>query len=503
MGHRMKFLKLLGTLKQNKANSTSGDFTTHTAAASTTHTAATNQPDHETQVVTIAGDVAAESSQSKEPETAQNARKRPCVSVAQTDTGTIVLNAKLPWPATIDLPTSYRPEVTKLLQDKDRTKLTRKLRKSFVSRIYEHFSRYTLYPTKQQLLEISQVIIKTFPFLKDTSVGTGYDSWFAQLYDKFRNERKGITDDPEVILHKRRKTKGSEVQPVALKLRRGGINWEPPFPEGEDEVSLKRHKEWLQNECMRRTPDLKRVAERMSLTFPDRRRLMNKNVPLTEVRAEYPALFDFKQIVTEFERILGINTSILDTFQSNLSQVADQIIELGRARKGRKNCLGMEQYLQLLEGEFNDDDETENLTEEKEEVAMAVLPFLLKQTSKGGQSQQQDFVHFIADVNSTTAKSVALQSSFPFIIFEGSLDSPGQIHLAADKQLLCSFTGSLVEAACGLLASYYVFMFNYPVGLKNLFLYLQKCVLHINDAQKLPGSVISLVNDLDSLSKCN
>lgn len=66
MGHRMKFLKLLGTLKQNKANSTSGDFTTHTAA--------TNQPDHETQVVTIAGDVAAESSQSKEPETAQNAR---------------------------------------------------------------------------------------------------------------------------------------------------------------------------------------------------------------------------------------------------------------------------------------------------------------------------------------------------------------------------------------------------------------------------------------------
>ena len=27
---------------------------------------------------------------------------------------------------------------------------------------------------------------------------------------------------------------------------------------------------------------------------------------------------------------------------------------------------------------------------------MAVLPFLLKQTSKGGQSQQHDFVHFIA-----------------------------------------------------------------------------------------------------------
>ena len=38
------------------------------------------------------------------------------------------------------------------------------------------------------------------------------------------------------------------MQPVALKLRRGGINWKPPFPEGEDELSLKRHRvaaEWV------------------------------------------------------------------------------------------------------------------------------------------------------------------------------------------------------------------------------------------------------------------
>ena len=94
------------------------------------------------------------------------------------------------------------------------------------------------------------------------------------------------------------------------------------------------------------------------------------------------------------------------------------------------------------------------------------------------------------------------QNSFPFIIFEGNLDSHEKICLAADKQFLCSFTGRLVEAACRLLASY-VFMFNYPVGWKNLFSYLQKCILHINDAQMLSGSVISLVNELDSLSKCN
>ena len=68
-----------------------------------------------------------------------------------------------------------------------------------------------------------------------------------------------------------------------------------------------------------------------------------------------------------------------------------------------------------------------------------------------------------------TAKQVTLdkEKPFPFIIVEGSLDSPGDRHLEADKHLLCSFSGSLIKATLGLLACYYVFMFNYPVGLNN------------------------------------
>lgn len=98
---------------------------------------------------------------------------------------------------------------------------------------------------------------------------------------------------------KGKNNKGSEIQPVPLKLRRGGINWEPPFPEGEDELSLKRHKEWLQNEAKRRNPDWEKVEKRMKLTFPDRRKLMNQKIELAEVRAQYPALFNFQQVNME------------------------------------------------------------------------------------------------------------------------------------------------------------------------------------------------------------
>ena len=68
-------------------------------------------------------------------------------------------------------------------------------------------------------------------------------------------------------------------------------------------------------------------------------------------------------------------------------------------------------------------------------------------------------------------KQVALEKKepFPFIIMEGTLDAPEEMHLAAEKELLCNFRGNLLEATLGLLASYYVFMHNYPPSLNSFF----------------------------------
>lgn len=49
-------------------------------------------------------------------------------------------------------------------------------------------------------------------------------------------------------------------------------------------------------------------------------------------------------------------------------------------------------------------------------------------------------------------------NSFPFLIFMGALASQGKIYIAADKQIICSFEVSLVEAALALLATYCVFL---------------------------------------------
>ena len=82
--------------------------------------------------------------------------------------------------------------------------------------------------------QLDRIITFNFLYFKD--------SWFAQLYDKFRNERRARQDN-EVILHKRKaseKGAGASSEPVKKALKRGALHWTPPFPESEDDVSLKR-----------------------------------------------------------------------------------------------------------------------------------------------------------------------------------------------------------------------------------------------------------------------
>lgn len=69
--------------------------------------------------------------------------KEPTCSVAPTGAD-VVLNAKLPWPAKIDLPTNFRPEVARALQETNPGKFTTKMRKRFIARIYKYVARYTL-----------------------------------------------------------------------------------------------------------------------------------------------------------------------------------------------------------------------------------------------------------------------------------------------------------------------------------------------------------------------
>ena len=109
------------------------------------------------------------------------------------------------------------------------------------------------------------------------------------------------------------------------------------------------------------------------------------------------------------------------------------------------------------------------------------------------------FFFFLQEETNPGSIAESKDNSFPFSIFMGTLALPGKIYIAADKQIICSFEVSLVEAALALLATYCVFMYNYPPGLANFYSYIQKCIFHISDGKKLPSSLMSFVNSLHEL----
>ena len=102
------------------------------------------------------------------------------------------------------------------------------------------------------------------------------DSWYSQIYEKFRNERKHA-QDPLIMQRKRKLVdQGSNIKVVRKSLRRGAINWEPAYPDGEDEASMKAHVAFMKLECRKRNPDEEKICSRMIMTFPHRRRFINE-----------------------------------------------------------------------------------------------------------------------------------------------------------------------------------------------------------------------------------
>ena len=91
------------------------------------------------------------------------------------------------------------------------------------------------------------------------------------------------------------------------------------------------------------------------------------------------------------------------------------------------------------------------------------------------------------------AFALTLESPFPAIVVKGMPSSS----IVADRQVLFEVEGEMMNPVMALFATHYVFMYEHPASLNNVFTYLHKCIFQIPDGCKLPASVITFVNSLD------
>ena len=95
------------------------------------------------------------------------------------------------------------------------------------------------------------------------------------------------------------------------------------------------------------------------------------------------------------------------------------------------------------------------------------------------------------------AFALTIKSPFPVIVVKGDLEGMLTSSIVADGQVLFDVEGGMMDATLALFATYYVFMYEYPASLNNVFTYLQKCIFQIPDGRKLPTSVITFVNSMN------
>lgn len=109
---------------------------------------------------------------------------------------------------------------------------------------------------------MASAALAAFPVMLSNSEITDHEvllQWKVRIQRKFQNSRKRQDSTlTEVVSRKKKKTPGPTPTPNAPATY-GIINYLPSTPESEDDMSIKRHAEWLATEWRKREPDLEKV----------------------------------------------------------------------------------------------------------------------------------------------------------------------------------------------------------------------------------------------------
>ncbi|XP_064462339.1 uncharacterized protein LOC135372803 [Ornithodoros turicata] len=198
------------------------------------------------------------------------------------------------------------------------------LRTKIVRWLYSDILRYTLYPAKLNLYyESARQLVLKYPALKD-STGSGFGSWQRSINFRTRNERKKMTEVPEVAAAKERRQKSSRKmpssdQPTEVYTKTGRPSFMPSCA-GEDDISIEGHKQLMIRE-MRKNAQVSSalIHDSMERTASARRTwIIECPRSAQDILAQWPALNLREEICSEFKRITGVDLECsMQVFISN------------------------------------------------------------------------------------------------------------------------------------------------------------------------------------------
>ncbi|XP_033097595.1 uncharacterized protein LOC117101677 [Anneissia japonica] len=335
--------------------------------------------------------------------------------------------------------------------------------------IAKEIQKYTDSPSKIQRHQIALELISKYPHLRET-LGSGTDGWQERIKDKMKNIRRNKRNNSTTTGCRRKRFSPPALATMNKKAKRGEVNWSPDIPDEEDDESLNEHLEKMSKEFKKATPNIDVIRQRMKITYAQRRKFINTNPLIFDIKEKYPALFTVSEIGHEFKRLT--DTELHKTFMDSLEKAASNILSI--AKSSKRASQSSLKYMH---------------TADKKVAALMLLPHLL-----GNQDH-----HFIEVFERETTRDYITDKpksgADPFVAIVGDVDDPKCCYIVAEKVIVLD-TPSVITAASTLFGFFFVCNIEYPKSFSETFIFIQKCFMQLCDKSKTPRKVVTFVEKL-------
>ena len=180
------------------------------------------------------------------------------------------------------------------------TSLTKQVKSKILDRLASQVYAMNPYPDRKQLTEVAAALVKAHPGVGDKVSPQGCEVWVNSLTYKMGAYRSTMRKygSKELKLNSDRRSFHHNLNPEALppakaikKARRGEVNWQPDYPDGEDDTSMENHRQTMISEMKHARPNCQLLSRLMALTYARRRMDVNAQMSVETVKDSWPALF--------------------------------------------------------------------------------------------------------------------------------------------------------------------------------------------------------------------
>lgn len=173
---------------------------------------------------------------------------------------------------------------------------TAKVKGDILEKLAEAIYAFTAYPSNAQISDVAEILVKTYPCLREPGSYSGFYGWQQSIKYKMANYRTKLRGFgiPEVMCNsiKNKSPANRKSAKAVKKPRKAEVNYLPPYPPGEDEESLEQERILLLTEVMKRDNAMV-IKDMMARTFPHRRNdVIIKSLGIEDLKSRWPALFE-------------------------------------------------------------------------------------------------------------------------------------------------------------------------------------------------------------------